>query len=604
MGTNNLVDIEELNIKYDVLNQKKIKIPNEYDIYQYKELLEELILNIINNESKLHKDSLNKLKLKYKFVESNSFLYEIYNILVDRNDIVKNDNIRLVLQTKKGRSQSGVLVITIFTSPYPEYTNNNGIKIKQTFSCQFDCKFCPNEPDMPRSYLKSEPGVLRATRNKFDCVLQMHDRIKTLYKIGHIIDKLEVIILGGTWSSYPLEYREEFIRDVYYAANTYNTEIRERLTLQKEKEINIKTIAKIIGLTLETRPDTITRQEIKRLRIYGCTRVQLGVQHINEHILHKINRKCSTDKTIYAIKLLKNCGFKIDIHLMPNLPDASPEIDREMILENFIKVNNFKETIKYESWYNWYNNIPVEIHQNYELHRPDLQADQWKIYPMAVVPYTEVAKWYEDKSYIPYDPLELQNLLLDVKTNMLPWIRLNRIIRDITSDYIIASSDYPSLRNDLSKILKIQNKSCKCIRCREIKDKEYNKGIIVVRKYNSSDATEYFISYESIDLKTIYGFCRLRLCEADIQTFPELNGCALIRELHVYGILVEVASDSSNKTQHKGIGKMLMAKAEKIAKENNFIKLSVIAGNGTKIYYEKIGYTQNYGEGDFMIKEL
>lgn len=603
--TRNIVDIEELNIKYDVLNQKKLKTPSKDDICKYKNMILEILENIdiyLDGTS-----NFNKLKSKYKCAESKSFLFQIYLTLVENGDILyehKHEDIRTIFQTKKGRSQSGVLVITIFTSPYPEYNNSDGQTVKQEFSCSFNCSFCPNEPGMPRSYLKSEPGVLRATRNEFDCVSQMHDRMNTLYKIGHIIDKLEVIILGGTWSSYPLEYREEFIRDMYYAANTFSSSERQRLSLKEEKEINMKTMAKVIGLTLETRPDTITRQEIKRFRMYGCTRVQLGVQHIDENILKKINRKCTTNKTINAIKLLKNCGFKIDIHLMPNLPDSSPEIDREMLLENFIKVNCLKMEYKYKTWTDKLLFNPIEIHEDYELKRPDLQVDQWKIYPMAVVPYTQIAKWYEDGSYIPYDEIELQNLLLDTKKNMLPWIRLNRVIRDITSDYIIASSDHPSLRNDLAEILKSQNESCKCIRCREIKDKDHSEGIIVLRKYNASDGIEYFISYESSDLKTIYGFCRLRLCEADNLTFPELEGCAFVRELHVYGSLVEVSCQLLNKTQHRGIGKMLMTKAEEIAKNNNFKKISVIAGNGTKLYYQKIGYVQHKGDGDFMIKEM
>lgn len=602
--TRNTVDIEDLNIKYSVANQKKLKIPNEDDIIKYKDLLMELLEEPELYMSGKSNSNFNKLKSKYHFVDTKSFLFQIYNKLVERNELVKNDSIRLILQTKKGRSQSGVLVITIFTSPYPEYKNSKGEHIKQEFSCKSNCSYCPNEPGMPRSYLKSEPGVLRATRNEWDAVRQMHDRMGALYKTGHLVDKLEVIVLGGTWSSYPLEYREEFIRDMYYAANTFNSEERERLSLKEEKKINETTMARVIGLTLETRPDTITRQEIKRLRTYGCTRVQLGVQHIDEHILKKINRQCKTEKTINAIKLLKDCNFKIDIHLMPNLPDSSPEIDRDMLLGNFIKVNELKRIPKYNSWVDWIYNKPSEIHEEYMLQRPDLQADQWKIYSLAVVPYSDVAKWYEEGTYKPYDPIDLQNLLLDTKRNMLPWIRLNRVIRDITSDYIIASSDHPSLRNDLADILKSQGDYCKCIRCREIKGKDHTDGILVIRKYNASEATEYFISYESTDLKTIYGFCRLRICDSDTQTFPELEGCALIRELHVYGTLVEVNKNKIGASQHKGIGKKLMAKAELIAKENGFNKVSVISGNGVKNYYEKLGYIQDYGDGDFMIKTL
>ena len=219
-----------------------------------------------------------------------------------KNDLITfSEKMRNILITKRNKSASGVLVITIFTSPYPKFTKNGNI-IRQEFSCKFNCFYCPNEPGMPRSYLKSEPGVLRGNRNNWDCVSQMHDRMNTLQKIGHYVDKLEVLVLGGTWTSYPLEYREEFVRDMYYAANTFNSlEKREKSSLDSEKRINVSSQTRVIGLTLETRPDTISKLELQRFRYYGCTRVQLGVQHINDDVLKKINRQCKHEKTVKAI---------------------------------------------------------------------------------------------------------------------------------------------------------------------------------------------------------------------------------------------------------------------------------------------------------------
>ena len=187
--TRNIVDIEELNIKYDVSNQRQFKKPTEDDIIKYKNLLLELLEDPEFYSQGTSNSEFNKLKSKYSFTGSKSFLFQIYLMLVQRKELEKNDSIRVLLQTNKGRSQSGVLVVTIFTSPYPEYTNSKGVRVKQPFSCQWSCSYCPNEPGMPRSYLKSEPGVLRATRNEFDCISQMHDRMQALYKTGHLIDK-------------------------------------------------------------------------------------------------------------------------------------------------------------------------------------------------------------------------------------------------------------------------------------------------------------------------------------------------------------------------------------------------------------------------------
>lgn len=606
--TRNTIDLEKLNQKYDLELQKKFREPDKDDLNKYRDMIFEMISLKSSDSSRPNKDDLINLKREYKFSEKMYFLFKIFDMLVKLGEIdeSKRELFRTIIQTKKGRSHSGVLVITIFTSPYPEYTNSKGERIKQAFSCSFNCHYCPNEPGMPRSYLKSEPGVLRGNKNGWDAVNQMHDRMNALYVTGHHIDKLEVLVLGGTWSSYPLEYREEFVRDIYYAANIFKSENnRERKSLLEEKRINETTSARIIGLTLETRPDMINRTEITRLRYYGCTRVQLGVQHIDNSILDLINRKCKTERTIKAIRLLKNCGFKIDIHLMPNLPGSSPEVDRDMLLNNFLKVNKLIKKPKYNTWNDWFNNRPSEILEEWELGRDDLQADQWKIYPMAVVPYSKVAEWYSNGEYKPYSHEDLREVLLDTKQNIFPWIRLNRIIRDITSDYIIASSDTPNMRSELADILKTRGLSCRCIRCREVKGNEWDGyGVMMIRKYNGSGADEYFISYESYDNSIIYGFLRLRLCVPDTDTFEELEGCALIRELHVYGNLIEVNESREGNSQHRGVGKRLMGKAEEIAKANGYKKVSVIAGNGVKEYYKKLGYEQDYGLGDFMIKSF
>lgn len=473
------------------------------------------------------------------------------------------------------RSHSGVIVATVLTSPYP-----NG----QSFSCEFDCYYCPNEPGQPRSYLKDEPAVSRANQNKFDACDQIWNRLSTLFLTGHPIDKLEILVLGGTWSSYPLEYREEFCRDLYYASNTFfvsKNKRRPRLSLEDEININQTAQVRVIGLTLETRPDQIGPEELLRFRRYGCTRVQIGVQHIDDRILKKINRRCYTKDTINAIRNLKDCGFKVDIHLMPDLPGATPEIDRDM----FYRV----------------------------LREEEFQADQWKIYPCETTPFSEIEKWFKAGKYQHYSDEELLELIIDVKSHVHPWIRLNRVIRDIPNQYILDGNSQTNLRQVILDEMKKRGIKCRCIRCREVK--KIPKAIdlmsqakLVIRNYPASNGQEYFISYESpTEEEYLYGFCRLRLSPKagyadDVPTFKVLKDTALIRELHVYGKVNCVNSTATvGESQHHGFGKLLMEKAEEIAKDNDYSRIAVISGIGARAYYQKLGY---HLEETYMVKNF
>jgi histone acetyltransferase (RNA polymerase elongator complex component) len=427
-----------------------------------------------------------------------------------------------------------------------------------------------------------------------------------------------VLVLGGTWCSYPTAYREEFVRDIYYGANTFfdffnnsmfkqnkqSIELRERKSLTEEKTINKHTMCKVIGLTLETRPDTITSKELKLLRYYGCTRVQLGIQHIDNAVLKKVNRQCTTERTIKAIKLLKDANFKLDAHFMPNLPGSSLELDTKMF-QNLLGVMEQGEVLR--------DDINKVLHMKYDMVNTDLQVDQWKVYPCTVVPWTDIEKWYKSGEYVPYDRMLMKDMLLDMKADMLPWIRLNRIVRDITDVYSFDPEYRSNLRQDLASELKQQGRKCNCLRCRESKTSTYDPIDIwmLIREYTSSDGKEFFISFESANLNHLYGFVRLRITNSHTnQIFPELDGCALIRELHVYGMLQAVGREGQEdnggerSAQHQGLGKRLMAKAEEITKEFGLKKMSVIAGEGTRAYYEKLGYQEDYGEGRFMIKNM
>lgn len=586
------VDMEDLAKKFDACMSRNIATPSAQDVPVYSHIIERILSK---DQDYLKHEVFRKMLRTHKCIVKNSFLFQVFLLMKRDQSFHLEDEkyIRRVLQIKSVKSHSGINSITVFTSGQPEWIDKEtGETRQQNFSCRWNCSFCPSEPGQPKSYLSLEPGVLRANRNNFDCVSQIHDRMKALYLCGHDCDKLELLVLGGTWTSYPVAYREEFIRDIYFAANVFwdflneSMPLRERRDLDEEKQINKTATSKVIGLTLETRPDTITAKELKLLRYYGCTRVQLGIQHLDDAVLEKNNRKCKTSTTIKAIKILKDCGFKIDGHFIPNLPGSSLEKDVEMFRQLLTVVNQSNHT--------------------YTLLNEDVQVDQWKVYPCTIVPYTDIEKWYKDGSYVPYSKDAMKTMLLDMKANVFPWIRLNRIVRDIPDHYSFDPEYNSNLRQSLAEELKLSGRQCKCVRCREIKRGDFHDSdcYVVVRQYNASGGMEFFISFESQDNSVLYGFVRLRLTKTQpLHIFPELEDCALIRELHVYGNLQAVNTEGCH-VQHKGLGQKLLAIAEEIAIKNNFNRMSVIAGEGTREYYEKRGYIDNFGQGRFMMKTL
>ena len=516
--------------------------------------------------------ALRKKHRKHKMSPKKSQLIHVYDLLTARGSLAPCPQLRAALMKNPSKSQSGVLVITVLTSPYPATGG-----VVQRFSCKWDCHYCPNEPGQPRSYLHDEPAVRRANHNGFDPVLQFTDRAATLAANGHPVDKIEVLVLGGTWASYPEAYRETFCRDLFYAANTCweRPPKRPRRSLAEEQVANEGAACKVIGLTLETRPDTIDAGELRRLRAYGCTRVQLGLQHTDDAVLKAINRGCTTAHAAAALAALKDCCYKVDIHLMPNLPGSSPSADRAM----FARV----------------------------LSDPQLQADQWKIYPCEVVPWTQIQKWYDAGTYVPYSHAELCELLLETKAEVHPWIRLNRVIRDIPSQYIF-NVNVPNLREDLATELARRGGACACIRCREVGAAAADAPPqLVERRYAAQDGWEVFLSFESGDRKTIFAFARLRLsARPGSGVFASLAGCALLRELHVYGQLIPTtagAAGSGAAPQHTGLGRRLMHRAEAIASASGFRRMAVIAGVGARGYYRKLGYELE-SEGGFMVKVL
>lgn len=528
-------------------------------------LIKKEFLNENKNEGFNTLDFINKMKTTYKINCSKSDLINVYNQLE-----LKDPNLKQKLIKKKQKSQSGIISITVLTSGTPEYTNEKGERVKGTFSCLHKCSFCPDEKpsadnnwtQQPKSYLYTEPAVLRANQNNFDPILQMNSRISSLIKMGHDVDKIELLVLGGTWSEYPREYQEEFITHLYYSANVYfeNENKRPIKTLEEEIQINETAKIHIIGLTLEMRSDSISIAEIKRLRRFNCTRVQLGIQHTNNEILRMNNRGETVEKTIKAIKLLKDNCYKIDGHLMLNLYGSSPEMDKRML--------------------------------NEILENPELQLDQLKIYPCAIVPFTKIKELFESGIYVPYDDKYLFEIIKEFKIKIKKYFRINRIIRDISGHYILGgySQQLTNMRQLLKEDMIKNNWTCNCIRCREIKDNQPDSEIkLKVIQYEASGGYEYFISYETE--KFLIGFLRLRLVSSPNQQLPILNGCGLIRELHVYSTISKVGIHNNiHSLQHKGYGKNLIKTAEKIAIENGFRRMAIIAGTGVRNYYKKQGY--------------
>jgi ELP3 family radical SAM enzyme/protein acetyltransferase len=585
----------------------------------------------------------NKLRRQYHIVPNKADIRRVFEMKY--SEVMVPAIFNSWLKRGSGRTLSGVKVVTIVLSP-------------DEFSCVYRCAMCPQEtnlkgePTQPRSYLSSEPAMLRAlnTRvdkdtNKFDVRGQFINRIQTYMHNGIIekndesgCEKIEVIVSGGTWESYPKDYREKVVLELYWSANTLFSK-RDCLSLEEEQLINETARFRIIGLTLETRPDNITKMNIQDYLRWGVTRIQMGVQHYDDGVLRKIKRRCTTLHTKRANRLLKQAGFKVVAHLMPDLPGSSPELDKWMF--------------------------------NQALTNPDLQFDDVKIYPTSVckssdpnlIVQSDIADWYADGSYMPYSELDLKQLmdvLIEYKTRINPWTRIQRLVRDIPSQSIESGyQKISNLRQLLHERMKIDGQACKCIYCMEIGDRELDglEPRLVVRKYEASQGTEYHLTVEAHTMnfvqnawynlfrmksslywlftgKTMYwsgfedigtvsdtiagsgpiyrvhspsytalfGFVRLRIDPDPGGDFvEELHGCGLIREAHVYGTSLGVGKNSVG-SQHRGYGQRLMKAAETICSDVGIKRTAVIAGIGAREYYKnKCGYTKGT---HYMLKDI
>ncbi len=535
------------------------------------------------------------------------------------------------LRMKPVRTVSGVAPVTVLTKPFP---------------CPGNCIFCPVDVRMPKSYLASEPGAQRAENNFFDPYLQTYNRIKSLYDMGHPVDKVELIVLGGTWSTYRQDYQVWFIKECFRAMNEFkeeNKDDRDRiinkyqqfhqelsekdypvlsadrvkneqvfskyqvkgdspeksynqlvqeLFLRPEKEVgldqyqtasweeleqehqtNVENEVRCVGLVLETRPDEINAQEVVKLRRLGCTKVQIGLQSLQDEVLQKNKRGHDVAQSARAMQLLRLAGFKIHAHWMPNLYGSDVEADKQDYLKLF-EDDRFK-------------------------------PDELKIYPCSLLESAELMNYYQQDLWQPYTHEQLLEVLSFCLAHTPPYCRLTRVVRDIPSFDIVAGNKKTNFRQIAQQELDKSGRKSDNIRAREIRHHQFNPDDVYfeIVEYQTSVSQENFLQYVvdvEVDGKMeqkLLGFLRLSLPTKDKHDMfvnstglQELKGAAMIREIHVYGQLVGIGQKSKDEAQHLGLGTKLIEKAKQIASQDGYASLAVISAVGTRSYYQKRGF--------------
>lgn len=514
----------------------------------------------------------------------NLYFIKAYRDLVDEGEIEENKDFLKIIQKRGVRTASGVAPLTVMTKPFP---------------CPGKCVYCPTDVRMPKSYIPSQPAAQRGFRQRFDPYTQVFARLKAMSMTGHEVSKVELRVLGGTWSSYPKQYQKWFLKRCLQAMNEFPEQMeKEEFKIQKEgvknpygkdhvvSKLVIRSIkgsalkwdevvrenetakVKCIGINVETRPDHIDKAEVRRLRRLGVTKVEIGVQTTDDRVQEITKRGHDLACVREATKLLKDAGFKISYHMMPNLPGSSVELDKKMIGELF-------ENGSY-------------------------QPDYLKIYPCVVMPKTALAVTYKKGEFEPYDDATLEEVLLEELRSVPEWCRIDRLARDIPADEIEAGFKVSNIRQILEKRLEKEGTPSKDIRSREIKEADFEmKNVeLVVREYEASGGKELFLAYEDVKQDKLIALLRLRIPG---KTFiPELKGAGLVREVHVYGKQIPVGS-SGGKKQHVGWGTKLLKDAERISKDIGMERVAVIAGIGTREYYAKKGYCL---DGTYMVKEI
>ena len=500
------------------------------------------------------------------------------------------------IKTKPMRTQSGVAPVAIMTEPRecPHGT----------------CTFCPGGVNsffgnVPKSYTGNEPASMRAIRNNFDAFLQIFNRLEHYVLLNQIPEKVELIVMGGTFLAYPIEYQDKFIRDAFQAMNLFsemffiNNEInkskfkdffefeldfksKERTEKIHEKLLKLKSESgledeqvknetaniRCVALVIETKPDVCKKEHINQALKLGATRVEIGIQTLNDSILKKVNRGHDLADSIEAVKLLKDAGYKVIMHMMPGLPGSNPEED----------INNFKELFS----------------------NPNYQPDGLKIYPCMVMPGTPLYLQYQKGLFRPLRTKEAAEIVAKSKEFIPRYCRVYRVQRDIPTKVTIDGVGLTNFRQVVQELMKKNGTKCECIRCREIKNNKVNWDNVKLNRidYNSSDGKEIFLSFD--DDYNLLGFLRLRIPSNEIFREEITLDSGIVREMHVYGEAAKIGEEG--KIQHKGLGKKLLIKAEEIAKnEFNKNKMVIISGIGVKEYFYKLGYEK---DGVYVSKNL
>jgi elongator complex protein 3 len=449
---------------------------------------------------------------------------------------------------KFARTISGVTPVAVMTEP---------------LKCPGNCVYCPTYPSTPQSYTPESPAVLRAIRCGYDARKQVRSRLKVLSEMGHPTDKVELIVMGGTFLAFPEDYQYRFIKECLDGLNG-----QDSADLEEAKQRNQTAKHRCTGLCIETRPDWCGEKEIERMLQFGATRVELGVQMLDDEIYRLTRRGHKIEDVVKSTALLRQYGFKVHYHWMPGLPGSTPEHDLELSRMLF-EDERFK-------------------------------PDGLKLYPTMVVEGTELERWYKEDRYQPYGIKTMVELMIEIKSIVPKYVRISRVLRDIPAKFITAGVK-DSLRGPVKQQMKRRGIECKCIRCREYGHRaregwEISEPRLVRLDYGAAGGQEIFLSFED-EGETLFAILRMRIQPRDGEN------SAIIRELHVYGPEVPLAGQNAAAAQHKGLGKALLREAERIAAgEFGARQMTILSGIGAREYYHsEFGYSS---QGDYMVRDL
>ncbi|KAM6123344.1 elongator complex protein 3 [Pterocles gutturalis] len=471
------------------------------------------------------------------------------------------------LKAKPIRTASGIAVVAVMCKPHrcPHINFTGNI-----------CVYCPGGPDSDfeystQSYTGYEPTSMRAIRARYDPYLQTRHRVEQLKQLGHSVDKVEFIVMGGTFMALPEDYRDYFIRNLHDALSGHTSN-----NVAEAVRYSERSLTKCVGITIETRPDYCLKRHLSDMLSYGCTRLEIGVQSVYEDVARDTNRGHTVKAVCESFHLAKDAGFKVVAHMMPDLPNMGLERDMDQFVEFF--------------------------------ENPAFRPDGMKLYPTLVIRGTGLYELWKTGRYKSYPPSTLVDLVARILALVPPWTRVYRVQRDIPMPLVSSGVEHGNLRELALARMKDLGTQCRDVRTREVGIQEIHHKVrpyqieLVRRDYVANGGWETFLSYEDPEQDILVGLLRLRKCSEE-SFRPELKGgVSIVRELHVYGSVVPVSSRDPSKFQHQGFGMLLMEEAERIAKEEHGSwKIAVISGVGTRNYYRKIGYEL---EGPYMVKKL